>query len=244
MIRSLFIIAAAGLVLTIVCLGGAAALGGREVARDGWRISGDGWSLVQGDFHWDSSEETLVSREIVWEGGDALTFDLSARVIYAQGDEPSITVSGPEEIVDRITFEDGRFDLENDGARRGRHTRPRITVVAPAVTRFVLNGSQQLEIRDYDQPVLDIALSGSGDVEGYGRADRLNVRVDGSGDVDLAGLRVSEAAIEINGSGDVEAAPAQAADVVIRGSGDVSFATRPVRVTSEISGSGRVRRAD
>ena len=161
MIRSLFIIAGAALVLTIICLGGAAAIGGREVARDGWMISGDGWSLAEGDFNWESSDENIVTREIAWEGGEALTFDLSARVIYAQGAEPSITVAGPSEVVDRVTFADGRFDLEQ-GARTGRHSRPRITIVAPAVTRFTLNGSQDLEIRDYDQPTLALAVSGSG----------------------------------------------------------------------------------
>ncbi len=243
MIRSLFIIAAASLVLTIVCLAGAAAIGGQEVARDGWKISGDGWSLGEGDFNWESSDENIVTREIAWEGGEALTFDLSARVIYAQGDEPSITVAGPAEVVDRVTFADGRFDME-EGTRTGRHSRPRITIVAPAVTRFTLNGSQDLEIRDYDQPTLALAVSGSGDIEGYGRTEALTVTIDGSGDVDLEGLPSTDAVIEINGSGDVEAAPSGQADVTIRGSGDVDLATRPARLNSQVMGSGRVSQAD
>lgn len=243
MIRSLFIIAAAGLVLTIVCLGGAAAIGGREIARDGWRISGDGWSLVQGDFNWDAADEDVVTRQIAWAGGEALSFDLAARIIYAQGETPSISLTGPSEVVERVTFADGRFGLD-DGARTGRHSRPRITVVAPAVTRFVLNGSQDLEIRDYDQPTLDLIVSGSGEVEGFGRTETLTVRVDGSGDVDLDSLSAVDAVIEVNGSGDVGAAPTGQADVTIRGSGDVSLATRPQRLNSQVAGSGRVRQTD
>ncbi|MBA3999916.1 DUF2807 domain-containing protein [Brevundimonas sp.] len=243
MIRSLFIIAAASLVLAIVCLAGAAAIGGQEITRNGWKISGDGWSLVEGDFNWESSSENIVTREIAWEGGEVLTFDLSARVIYAQGDEPSITVAGPAGVVDRVTFADGRFDLEQ-GTRTGRRSRPRITIVAPAVTRFTLNGSQDLEIRDYDQPTLALAVSGSGDIEGYGRTDALTVTIDGSGDVDLKGLPSTDAVIEINGSGDVEAAPSGQADVTIRGSGDVDLTTRPARLNSQVMGSGRVRQAD
>jgi hypothetical protein len=243
MIRSLFIIAVASLVLTIVCLGGAAAIGGREAARDGWNISGDGWTIVQSDFEWESTDENTVTREIAWDGGDALTFDLSARVIYAQGETPSITVEGPAAVVDRVTFAEGRFDLE-EGERTGRHSRPRITIVAPAVNRFTLNGSQDLEIRDYDQPSLALAVSGSGDVEGYGRTEALTVTIDGSGDVDLKGLPSTDAVIEINGSGDVEAAPSGQADVTIRGSGDVDLTTRPRRLTSQVSGSGSVDQAD
>lgn len=243
MIRSLSIIAAAGLVLTIACLGGAAALGGREMARDGWRISSDGWNLVQGDFEWETGEENVVTRQIAWDGGEALGFDLSARVIYAQGETASITIAGPDDVVERVIFADGRFGLE-DGARGHRRSRPRITVIAPAVTRFDLNGSQDLEIRDYDQPTLDLALSGSGEVEGFGRTEILTIRVDGSGDVDLDGLAAVDAIIQVNGSGDVEAAPTGRADVTIRGSGDVKLATRPARLDSQVSGSGRVRQAD
>ena len=243
MIRSLFIIAGASLVLAIVCLAGAAAVGGQEIARDGWKISGDEWSLAEGDFNWESSDENIVTREIAWEGGEALAFDLSARVIYAQGDEPSITVAGPSEVVERVTFADGRFDLQ-DGVRTERRSRPRITIVAPAVTRFTLNGSQDLEIRDYDQPTLALAVSGSGDVEGYGRTETLTVTVDGSGDVDLEGLPSSDAVIEINGSGGVEAAPVRLAEVSIRGPGDVDLSPRPQRLTSQVSGSGEVSQAD
>ncbi|MFN4295476.1 MAG: GIN domain-containing protein [Brevundimonas sp.] len=243
MIRSLFIVAGASLVLAIVCLAGAAAIGGHEVTRNGWRISGDGWDLANGDFRRESLDRTVVTRDIAWEGGEALTFDLPARVIYAQGDQPSITVAGSAEIVDSVTFADGRFDLQ-DGVRTDRRSRPRITVVAPAVTRFTLNGSQDLEIRDYDQPTLALAVSGSGDVEGYGRTGTLTVTIDGSGDVNLSGLPSTDAVIEINGSGDVEAAPSGQADVTIRGSGDVDLITRPARLNSQVMGSGRVRQAD
>ncbi|MEH6664998.1 MAG: DUF2807 domain-containing protein [Brevundimonas sp.] len=243
MIRSLFIIAAASLVLTIVCLGAAAAIGGREITRDGWMISGDDWSLVEGDFNRDSPDEDIVTREIAWEGGEALTFDLSARVIYAQGETPSITVEGPAEVVDRVTFAEGRFGLE-EGERTGRRSRPRITVMAPAVRQFTLNGSQDLEIRDYDQPTLTLAVSGSGEIEGYGRTESLTVTIDGSGDVDLESLPSTDAVIEINGSGGVAAAPSGQADVTIRGSGDVDLTTRPARLISQVSGSGSVNQAD
>ena len=87
-------------------------------------------------------------------------------------------------------------------------------------------------------------MSGSGDVEGYGRTETLTVTIDGSGDVDLEGLPSTDAVIEINGSGGVEAAPTGQAEVTIRGSGDVDLSTRPQRLISQVSGSGSVSQAD
>lgn len=245
MIRSLFVIAAAGLVLAVICLGGAAAIGGRELIRDGgWSISGNEWRWRNGDYGWRDGEDGVATRTIEWSGGEALTFDMRARVIYAQSDTASVTVTGPAAVTERVRFEDGRFWLETEEAEFGTRSRPRITVTGPAVSRFTLNGSQALEIRDYDQPALDVVVAGSGDVEGYGQAERLSVRVSGSGDVDLKNLPVTDAVIEIRGSGDVEAAPSGVADVTIRGSGDVALTTRPAQLNSRITGSGRVRQAD
>lgn len=245
MIRSLFIIAAAGLVLAVACLGGAAAIGGREFVRDGgWTISGHEWRWTDGDYGWRDGEDGVTARTIEWSGGEALTFDMHARVIYAQSDTVSVTVTGPAAVTERVRFEDGRFWLETEEAGFGTRSRPRITVTGPAVSRFTLNGSQALEIRDYDQPALELVVAGSGDVEGYGRAERLSVRVNGSGDVDLENLPVADAVIEVHGSGDVRAAPSGVADVAVRGSGDVDLTTRPARLNSRVTGSGRVRQAD
>ena len=257
MIRNFLIIAAAALVLSVVCLAGAFALGGRELAANGWS-----WTIVDDDgdvvrFQRVDGEDLpdpgpQVTRTLNWDGGDALTVAFSGNVRYVQGDKAEVTLTGPQSVVERVRIENGRIDLADGdqdvyirwggGRVRGWDAvdQLQITVVAPSVTRFSLDGSGDLDIRDYDQPRIDIDLSGSGEIMAEGRTDSVDIDINGSGDVELDRLETRDAEVSISGSGDATVAPSGRAVVAISGSGDVTLTRRPQSVDSRISGSGQV----
>ncbi len=257
MIRNFLIIAVAALVLSVVCLAGAFALGGRELAANGWSwtvIGDDGepvrFERVSGADAPDPGPE--VTRTLNWDGGDALTVAFSGNVRYVQGDKAEVTITGTESVVERVRIEGGRIDL-TDGDEdvyilwRGGRIRSwesvdhlQITVTAPSVTRFSLEGSGDLEIRDYDQPRIDLDLSGSGEITAQGRTDAVELDINGSGDVELDRLETRDANVSISGSGDATVAPTGRATIAISGSGDVTLTRRPESVDSRISGSGDV----
>lgn len=245
MIRTLLIITGASLVLCVAALGGAAAVGGRDMARHGWS-----WTL-RGD------DETVrfqradsgprVTRTLAWDGGDRLEIDLAADVAYVQGDAASVEVTGPREQVEGLRLNGGRlsFDDGDDGVEvvvfgRGGRDRLRITVTAPAVRSFGLSGSGDLVIRGYDQPSLAIAINGSGEVEATGRTESVDLDISGSGEADLAGLETRDADIDISGSGEAKVGPTGAARITISGSGEVDLTRRPATLAQSLSGSGEV----
>ncbi|MBU1346533.1 MAG: DUF2807 domain-containing protein [Alphaproteobacteria bacterium] len=257
MIRTLLIIAGAALVLSLVTLGGAAALGGNDMARHGWS-----WTITDTDgdnIHFErikgggtDAMGPTVSRTLDWTGGDSLVIDDSLNVDYVQGAVAGVAITGPKALVDRVQLEGSRLSI-GDGDERvvfgwdSGHFRAqserdelRIVVTAPAVSRFELNGSQRLNISGYDQPALSIAVSGSGEVEATGRTEALTLTIDGSGEADLASLATTDATVSISGSGDAVVAPTGRADLNISGSGDIEVASRPATVNQNISGSGDV----
>ena len=180
MIRNLLIISGAGLILAIVGIGGAFAVGGRDLARHDWTWvitddeAGDsGFTVERGQVSPDTT------RTIEWTGGDRLAINIPADVVYdQQADTPGITVSGAQSVVERVRFSNGRLTL--DEAPRGdrsyvRWTRTgirgwsetdalKIIIKAPSVKTFDLSGPTELKIRGYDQPSLDLTLTGSSDV--------------------------------------------------------------------------------
>lgn len=254
MIRTLFIITGASLVLAAVCLGGAAALGGRDLARHGWT-----WTIKDSDgesIRFERVEKAdrgpHVTRTLTWNGGEVLGIDLAAEVRFVQGASPSVIVRGPREVVERVTLENGRLDLA-DGREQvtvnwDRHGIEawsdsedlQIVVTAPNVNRFDVRGSGRLAIENYDQPTLAVDLSGSGQITGRGRARTVEVDIAGSGEVDLDEVQTTDATVEISGSGEATIAPTGQARIDISGSGDVTLATKPANVISKISGSGDV----
>lgn len=257
MIRTLLIIAGAGAVLCAAAVGGAVAIGGNDLARHGWAwtIKDDDGDTVRFERVDDDADRSpRVSRTLAWGGGDSLISELPGEVIFLQGDEAGVVVNGPQDIADRVRLIDGRLTL-NDGPRDERvqfkwnrdgvrawsdNDRLTVTVTAPSVKRFELQGSGDLSIRDYDQPTLDLAVRGSGSIDADGRARSTTVAIAGSGDADLETLETTDATVDVNGSGDVRVGPTGKATVRVAGSGDVALTRRPAQLDQRIDGSGDV----
>lgn len=257
MIRTLFIIAGAALVLCLVTVGGAVAIGGHDLQRHGWAwtFRDDNGESVRFERVKGGGTDDLgpmTTRTLAWTGGETLTVDSSVDVEYVQGPANSVVVTGPKALADRVTVEDGRIRLADGDERvvfgwssgnfsaRSERDELKVVVTAPNVRRFVSNGSGDLTIRQYDQPSMSVAVSGSSDVSASGRADRLDLDISGSGDADLASLTLTDAKVDIAGSGEATVAASGTVDIDINGSGDVNLALRPAKLNSSVSGSGQV----
>ena len=257
MIRTLLIIAGAGLVLATACLAGAFALGGRDLARNGWTwtLRDDNGESVRFERVRGGGTDDLgpvITRTLAWTGGSSLGIDSAMTVEYVQGTEAGVVVTGPKGLADRVTLTDGRLSLgdgeervvfgwdENGPTARSERDELRIVVTAPDIKAFDLRGSGDLTLRDYDQDTLSIDISGSGEVTGTGRTRALELDISGSGEADLAGLNLTDANVAIAGSGDATLAPTGRADISISGSGDVDLLARPATLNQSVSGSGEV----
>lgn len=256
MIRTLFIIAGAALVLCVAALGGAVALGGSDLQRHGWAWTvrhDDGGSVrierVRGGT---ADLGPVVTRTLAWDGERTLRVDAAIDVDYVQGDAASVVITGPKGVADRVRLENGRLFLA-DGAesaivtwnRHGVNGRSesdalRVVVTAPDVDRFQVNGSGDLSIAGYDRPALAIDIAGSAEVRASGRTDALDLDISGSGDADLEDLAAGTAKVDLSGSGDARIAPTGETAVSISGSGDVALTDRPSKLTTDIAGSGDV----
>lgn len=250
MIRTLAIIALAGFVLSIASFAVAVAVGGPAAITDlAW---GHGWGPFRhGHFGPDDRDEFAAdaggapteTRELAWNGSDRLEVEIPADVTYTQAPGPAkLVVTGPRRAIDDLVVEDGRISFEHNRRHRRNFGRAlTITLTAPDVQRFDLDGSGRLEIRDYRQDKLDVSLSGSGDVKASGQAREVTLDINGSGGVDLGQVAAESAEVSISGSGEATIAPTRRAKLDVSGSGDVTLLTHPAELESDVSGSGTIR---
>lgn len=247
MIRVLLMIAVAGFVLSVASISAAVAIGGPEaVAKGGWSIA-QNHSKWDGHWNWDDDDDGARSRwgeettrTLDWSGERRLDLDLAADVRYIQAAGPAtVTVTGPARLVDHVIVRGDTLKYEDRGHRTHR---ARLTVVirAPDINSFDISGRNNLTIEDYSQPTLRLNVSGSADVKATGQADEIVLDLSGSSDVDLGGLKTKGAEVDISGSADATIAPTDWAKLDITGRGDVRLLTRPPRLETDISGSGRV----
>src|SRR6185503_2716671 len=131
-----------------------------------------------------------------------------------------------------------RFDDPLHGA--GRLT---IVMTAPGVKRFELHGRNKLVITGFKQVRLAIDMTGSAEVTAEGEVKDLDLEISGSGEADMGRLITENARVDIAGSGEATVAPRGNADLDISGSGEITLLSRPARLRSNATGSGRIVQA-
>ena len=238
MIRALVLVALVGFVTSVICISAAVTLGGPQALFHDTHVWG--WRMGRHMGSWDVTidDGPKTQRDFAWTNSDRLEVNAPADIDYVQAPGPAkLVISGPADELDAVEVKDGRISLKEPGAHfGGLH----ISLQAPAVTHFALNGAGRLDIKGYRQDALDVEVAGHATVEAEGEAKTLNLAISGAGEADLGKVKAQGADLDISGAGQVTAAPTQWARVRIAGVGDVNLLTRPPKLETHIAGAGRV----
>jgi hypothetical protein len=201
-----------------------------------------------------AGDRRTEDREI--DDATAVVLRTAGEVTVRLGDEPALTVTGGENVLDRLVTEvdDDRLVIDT---RRGPliigEDDLDIDVTLTSLERVVIEGSGDVtaEFGDADDVSIELrgsgeietgeldAISGSGSIDTEGSTDDLVVDVSGSGDVDASGLSSQNAQVVLSGSGDVSVDVSDALDVTLSGSGTIRYSGRP-EIRSSVSGSGEI----
>jgi len=183
------------------------------------------------------------------------------------GSAPSVSASGPEELIERLVVEvegdrllirprkESGFNWSRSrGTARVQVTAPMLRAASIAGSggiavdrisgdRFEgsIAGSGDLRLGSIEVQSLKLAIGGSGDVQARaGRTRSAEYSIAGSGGIEAQGVRADTASISIAGSGSVNGQATGNAQVRIMGSGDVSL-SGGAKCTISKMGSGDVR---
>jgi hypothetical protein len=94
------------------------------------------------------------------------------------------------------------------------------------------------DVRD----LADFNVSGSGKISANGTAKAVYAGISGSGKVLASNLETEKCEVRITGSGDVEVNVKNDLDASITGSGSVNYKGNPSHINSHATGSGHVRK--
>lgn len=182
------------------------------------------------------------------------------------GTGPSVSASGPQQMMDRMVVEvrDGELKIhplrDNENFHWNDRGQVTLTVTVPQLRGADLAGSGDMRIdqirgANFDGSVagsgnlllggvevgsLKLSIAGSGDARtGKGSARTIDISVAGSGDADTRGTASPSASISVAGSGKVSAFATQIANVSVIGSGDVEI-VGGARCAVTKAGHGRV----
>jgi hypothetical protein len=226
-------IALGGIAIGVISLSLAWTIGGRELRH----------TIADRDFSWRSCDTGKVAvagseRRLPWTGDDTISLALSVpvRLVPATGNE--VVLRGTPETIAHLELKGGRLRADCRNLPDGQT----VTIELPsrALRNVRLSGSATATIGPLDQPALALTVSGSGQVQVSGTAERMTVTIRGSGDIRLNDVAMKRLTTRIAGSGNLEAAPKEEADITIAGSGNVRLLSRPDTLNTRIAGSGRI----
>ena len=238
MVHKLAIVAVIGLTASAVCMGAAAAIGGREFGKnfDGVDFSMFGdrprCEVIQG--------ASATSRVLDWDGSDHVGLAVHAHARYTPGTDNRVHVSGDPQALAHLRVRDGNIEMDCRGNWHDRDSALEITLPGQEFRKFGIAGSGSLVMEKLNQNRLKVSIAGSGSIKADGKVENAEIHIAGSGDADLGHVisRVSE--VHIAGSGNTDIAPSDEAEIHIAGSGDVNLHTNPKKLETHIAGSGRI----
>jgi hypothetical protein len=182
-------------------------------------------------------------------GFNAVDIEGSFDVYITQGSAESVTVDAPADIMDHVVTEvnDGTLRIR-DKRRNGwggdwnNHKKVTVHVTVRDINAVGITGSGNVYFKDgLRAERLKIRVSGSGDAAGKIEVKNLDCSVSGSGNIKING-HADDSNVSVSGSGDYSGRelPTANTSVQVSGSGNASI-NASSSITAAVSGSGDVR---
>lgn len=131
------------------------------------------------------------------------------------------------------------FNEVNDIASSGSSDIKSSDVIKSDNLEVAVSGSGNIDLQ-LDVETLNARVSGSGDLNFKGRAVSFKAAMSGSGDIEAFALETSSANLKISGSADITISVKDELYARVSGSGDITYKGNPKIEDIKVSGSGEV----
>jgi len=200
--HKLAFIALIGLTGSALCMGAAAAIGGREFGRN--------WDDMDFSMFGDRprceavARATAHERDLDWDGSDRVGLSILAPTTYTPGSGNKLHATGNPEVLAHLRVRDGKVEMDCRGWR-DRTGDVTITLPGREFRKFSLNGGGNLTLNGLNQDNLTIGIGGAGKVKANGKVESLVLGIGGSGSMDLDQIKAHRSEAAIGGSGTIRA---------------------------------------
>jgi hypothetical protein len=191
----------------------------------------------------DASAASAADKTETRQPGKFSGIDLRAPadVVVSIGANPSITVSGPADVVPLLITSIHDDVLTIELKEHVMLTKAlKVVITSPSLQAVNLAGSGSMTASGINSDSLDLNVSGSGSIVASGQVKTVNVAIHGSGGVDVHAVHANALNASVHGSGDLHGYASNAAIVDLAGSGDVRISGKPSTKIVHRSGSGDV----
>ena len=196
-----------------------------------------------GDHDIDRGPTVSESRDV--SDFDSIAVRGSARLIVKVGEEPSLSVQGPERAVKDLTTEVDGDTLVIRSSRKewsfGRNgSRLTVNVTVPKLEELRLEGSNDVRLDGFNGGSSNIDIEGAANLEAKGQLDDLTVHMSGAGRANLRELQAANAKVTVDGVGSVHVNSTETLEATMNGVGAILYSGTPREVNTSMNGVGTI----
>ena len=176
---------------------------------------------------------------------DSIDLDGSARLIVTVGAGASVSLEGPDNILDRVTTEVDGDTLRirtraKDWVWSNGQPRVVISIGVPHLRSLRLEGGNDVRLNGFKGGESRLEVRGAAHLRASGELDALTVDMEGAGFADLGELVANEARVTVDGIGRVIVHPKDRLDATMNGIGTILYAGSPREVNTHMNGLGSI----
>lgn len=198
------------------------------------------------------SDKDYIKREIkITAPFNAIESYDTSDVIYSVGDNPSVMVSAPEEVMKQIhvTIENGILKITQEATHNnfGNLAKAKISISYPGVNRFATFGTGDFKISELKVNTLRLETSGTGDIDCKKiNSEVLIAETLGTGDIEFDKVAAKNIFLSSNGTGDIEIDSVDADYIKAKtvGTGDITLKGKCTTLESYAEGSGIIKKKE
>lgn len=198
------------------------------------------------------SDKDYIKREIkITAPFNAIESYDTSDVIYTNGDQPSVVVFAPEELMNRIQvrIENGKLIISQESSHNnfGNLARAKIEVSYQGVNRFSTYGTGDFKISELKVDTLRLETAGTGDIDGKKiNASVMIAETLGTGDIELDKVAAKNIFLSSNGTGDIEIESVDADNITAKtvGTGDIVLKGKCNTLESYADGTGKIKKKE
>jgi len=232
MVQKLVVIAVLGLTASAVCIGVAAAIGGGDLGISSMFEKGPRCQRISG--------ATATSRELDWDGSDAVQVVVYSNARYTAGAGTRLRASGDPQVLAHLRVHNGKIDLNCAGWRD--RDKLEITLPGQNFRKFAIAGRSDLTLERMNQASVKAEIAGTGTIRASGKIDDIDILVAGIGHADFGKVVSRNAKVKMAGVGSADIAPSDSAKIEIAGPSTVNLYSNPKELDTQIAGPGQLHK--
>ena len=159
------------------------------------------------------------------------------------GEEPSVEISGEENLLQYISteVEHGELNIYNERSISPRK-RIVIKVYTPGLNSISTSGASNIYAESIYSERFVMDLSGAGSIKLNGDTQSFEANLSGAGSLEAKDLIAKYVDINISGASSADVYASEKLDASVSGVGGVNYYGNPKNVDTDISGVGNIRR--